>query len=747
MNNNYAKTYLSIGLLVFICVIGFNFFRFRPVEALENRFYDFCQLFIKAEQHDNNIVCIQIDEESIARLGRMPWPRTYYASLLSNIAAANPKVIGLNLLFSEKEDTLAIREIRNIQNSLNSMLPDPNDATMQVISKYLKETEDRLDHDRKFIQEVHLHAKKLVLPIVFQLNSFSGLIHEPDDTFLNKQSLPLDSNSWRLVHANALKQPFKDLLSDHMLLGHAYDLKDCDGKVRKHLLAIEYKDNIYPSFPVQVLRKYWDITADQIKLKPDEGLYLGEHFIALNHRMTLFCRSIIPQSNIVFYPIYDAIHNSIPKDVLKDKIVLIGANKNLITSYPSMSSIIAGNINHSAQIIQTLLTQSTILKPSWEKWAHIGAMAIFLLYMTFVMPRVTLLFNVIAWFVVMITWSGACLFLFIENGIWLNWNYPMVYYMLCFILCLPMILKIKFIEPLPVKPVIQVDVEEPQLIRYTMEKMIGSGSRGKVYRATPPDSNERIAVKTFRLIDPIRYSEREKAIRQFYTESEPILHLNHAHIVHMIDIGVEDDWCYTAMELLDDNGLEKYYSKYNLLPLPKLIRYMMQICDALDYAHKNWVIHGGIKPSNIILQRNDKIKLTDFGMYRLSSSNIGHLDDKTVNSAYLSPEHIQGKKQDGRSDLFSLGIVFFHLLTGELPFNGETPAELMVNICEKQHPSPKDINPKLPVACEQIINNALEKDITKRYQTAEALNRHLQILAHKMLERPLKEVLSTNRKS
>jgi serine/threonine-protein kinase len=186
------------------------------------------------------------------------------------------------------------------------------------------------------------------------------------------------------------------------------------------------------------------------------------------------------------------------------------------------------------------------------------------------------------------------------------------------------------------------------------------------------------------------------------------------------------------MEYIEGMSLAKYAKKSNLLPLRKIIRYMVMVCNALDYAHKHHVIHRDIKPANIMLLKNDTIKVTDFGIARMTTSSRTQTGVILGTPNYMSPEQVEGKKVDGRSDIFSLGILFYQLLTGELPFKGASIGGIMHNISKTQPTPPQQYNPKIPKACITIINKALEKDVNKRYQSVHTLGQHFTLIGQRI---------------
>jgi len=170
------------------------------------------------------------------------------------------------------------------------------------------------------------------------------------------------------------------------------------------------------------------------------------------------------------------------------------------------------------------------------------------------------------------------------------------------------------------------------------------------------------------------------------------------------------------MELLTRHALTEYCKKENLLPVDEVVRIVSQVADALDYAHKSGVVHRDIKPANIMRLDNGDIKVTDFGIARVVTSSRTQTGVVLGTPSYMSPEQITGSKVDGRSDIFSLGVVFFELLTGEKPFQGDSIATLMYNIARTPHPRARDLRPEVPEYCDMIIDVMLAKEPEHRYQ-------------------------------
>ena len=283
--------------------------------------------------------------------------------------------------------------------------------------------------------------------------------------------------------------------------------------------------------------------------------------------------------------------------------------------------------------------------------------------------------------------------------------------------------KILFSEDLETKPTVG---------RYEILDELGQGAMGMVYKARDPKINRLVAIKTIRFSDEFEDDRISDVKDRFFKEAELAGKLSHPSIISIYDVGEDYELTYMAMELLNGKDLEHYCQKDTLLPLSKVLRIVSETAAALDYAHQQGVIHRDIKPANIMVLENGDIKVTDFGIAKAVSSSQTRTGIILGTPNYMSPEQINGRKIDGRSDIFSLGIVFFQLLTGELPFKGKTLTELFYQITQAKHPSPKEINPKVIRPCEQLIDRALAKDPADRFQNAGELARYVSILTQKI---------------
>ncbi|MBL0074527.1 MAG: CHASE2 domain-containing protein [Rhodocyclaceae bacterium] len=262
------------------------------------------------------------------------------------------------------------------------------------------------------------------------------------------------------------------------------------------------------------------------------------------------------------------------------------------------------------------------------------------------------------------------------------------------------------------------NVEKPMLGRYQIEKELGKGAMGVVYLGRDPKINRVVAIKTMALSQEFDADELVEVKERFFREAETAGRLNHPNIVTMYDAGEEHDLAYISMEFLKGKDLVAYAKAGNQMPLPRVLSIVARVAEALSYAHENNVVHRDIKPANIMYEpESDQVKVTDFGIARITDSSKTKTGMVLGTPSFMSPEQLAGAKIDGRSDLFSLGVMLYQMSCGKLPFEGDSMAQLMFKIANEQHPDIRKFNPDLPDALITVIDKALTKDPNMRYQT------------------------------
>jgi len=270
------------------------------------------------------------------------------------------------------------------------------------------------------------------------------------------------------------------------------------------------------------------------------------------------------------------------------------------------------------------------------------------------------------------------------------------------------------------------NVEKPMLGRYQIEKELGKGAMGVVYLGRDPKINRVVAIKTMALSQEFEADELVEVKERFFREAETAGRLNHQNIVTMYDAGEEHDLAYIAMEFLKGKDLVPETKPEGLLPVAQVMSVVARVADALSYAHENNVVHRDIKPANIMYEPiSDQVKVTDFGIARITDSSKTKTGMVLGTPSYMSPEQLAGRKIDGRSDLFSLGVTLYQMACGQLPFGGDSMAQLMYKIANEPHLDIRSLRPELPDCLVAIVDRALTKDPDQRYQTGAEMARDL----------------------
>jgi eukaryotic-like serine/threonine-protein kinase len=254
--------------------------------------------------------------------------------------------------------------------------------------------------------------------------------------------------------------------------------------------------------------------------------------------------------------------------------------------------------------------------------------------------------------------------------------------------------------------------------RYEIVGELGRGAMGVVYKATDPVIGRTVAVKTIRLSEEGTGLSRPELLTRFQTEARAAGLLTHPNIVVVFDAGEEDGLYYITMELVEGKSLQAMLDGGHAFPLPRTLRIMEQTCSALQFAHERNVIHRDIKPANLMLTADDTVKVTDFGTAKiLQFGTVQQTAHVMGTPSYMSPEQVKGRAVDGRSDIFSLGVMLYEMVTGEKPFPGQNITTVIYKIVNEEPVPPRQINPSIHPGVSAVVMKALQKDPDQRYQS------------------------------
>lgn len=290
------------------------------------------------------------------------------------------------------------------------------------------------------------------------------------------------------------------------------------------------------------------------------------------------------------------------------------------------------------------------------------------------------------------------------------------------------------VTPMPVAPIggsleatvlmVNADIK-PTFGRYEILNELGRGSMGTVFLGRDPKINREVAIKTLKYAE-VDAADVAQVKARFFREAEAAGKLSHPNIVSIYDVGEEHDMAYIAMELLNGTNLTRLCKPEGLLQAATAMAVIADVASALDYAHSQGVIHRDIKPANIMLLEDGRVKVTDFGIALVVDESRTRTGLVMGTPNYMSPEQVAGADLDGRSDLFSLGIVFYEMLTGTKPFKGENIAAITYAITHTPHTPLSESKQDIPLSCQAIVDKLLAKELTERFESAAELSKAIE---------------------
>lgn len=838
MKISFWKTDWFLGLLI---ALAFLFSaRSDLLQSLERKAYD---LGVQASSRtpSDQIAVIAIDEQSIANLGRWPWPRDIHAKMIDMLAAAQAKVVGNTVLFLEPQmDPGLVYINRLLQLHASSTLKTTADPTLQAesasLEALLNEAEQKLNTDLTLAGSLE-KSKNVSLAMLFQLGEPRGKPDTPLPPYVLKNSLTNisgEANSPQPLPALGAVSPIPAVGPYAAAIGHLNTNVDVDGDIRTEPLVIRYFDQYIPSLSVMLAAKSLNLEPKDIKVNLGQGITLGNLKIATDPALqmhTFFYKNNDGKPAFQVDSFYDVFTGKIPATKYKGKIVLIGATAAGLgaTQVTPISSSMAPVLT-LAHSVSSILKEHFFVSPGWSFWAELGALLLISLYLILLLPRLNAGMGAIVTASLLIALLAAHFLLMVTQAMWLQLMTPAALlltghlllttkrYLLTekgktqsdaesadsnrmlglafqgqgqldiafekfrkcppndslmdvlYNLALDFERKRQFNKAESVFRYIadfnpefrdikqRIDrskamqdaiilgsggagtnatmileggaTEKPMLGRYQIEKELGKGAMGVVYLGKDPKISRIVAIKTMALSQEFEDDELIDVKERFFREAETAGRLNHPNIVTIYDAGEEHDLAYISMEFLKGKDLLAHTKPGNLLPPQTVFSIISRVADALDYAHSQHVVHRDIKPANIMYEpESDSVKVTDFGIARITDSSKTKTGMVLGTPSYMSPEQLAGKKIEGGSDLFSLGVMLYQMLTGQLPFQGDSMAQLMFKIANEPHPNILTLDSSLPPCASAIIDKVLQKDPEHRFHTGAELARAIRACA------------------
>ncbi|MFH1490512.1 MAG: serine/threonine-protein kinase, partial [Pseudomonadota bacterium] len=797
---------ILIGIAVSAIFIFLSFSAFSIFESLERVIYGIeMRLDLPQSQGHSKIAIVNIDEKSLQQLGRWPWPRHLIAEMITILKNNGAKLIGLDLLFSEREQNQGLLAVKALHNAVLDRGGNLSKDTWLLES--LNEIERRLDNDSTLARKI-MESGNVILPVLGEYGKYETELVLTPGSFLEKNtlnSIALKNVIEEFFPVNRLTTPFKELSENSHGLGHINLTPDKDKKGRVHLLFVDYRGHMIPSMPFRLAIDYLDKTPKEVEIKENQVLLGGLPINAVNGEM--FIKYKGGRRSFPYYSFVDILNVKKVPAVFDNKIVLIGytADGRPVVDTPVDPEM--PRVELTANVIEDLINSDCLRRPNSIMYIESFLLLVLVLAGSLIMPRLEMVNRAgMAFLMIFLVFLVGLVF-FIFLNIWLKTVYLSLSLFILFLAfsVKDFIIREKTLElsskesietnrmlglslqsqglldlafekfrkcPLDdaLKDVVYnlgLDYErkrmtnkaivvyeyitetdksfrdlnsripklkklinpfasgaiakkkegkilladdmevKPTVGRYEILGELGQGAMGIVYRAKDPKINRMLAIKTIRFSDEFEEAKLREVKERFLKEAEIAGKLSHPSIVAIYDVGEDYDLTYLAMEFLDGEDLHKFCTKGSLLPLRRVLYIVGETATALEHAHSQEVIHRDIKPANIMLLKNGQVKVTDFGIAKAVSSSQTKSGVVLGTPNYMSPEQINGQELDGRSDIFSLGVVFYELLTGKLPFHGKNLTNLFYQITQAKHPSPREINPKVPKPCEQIIDKAL----------------------------------------
>ena len=798
------------------------------MQSLERKAYDLGVLATSRTPSDK-IAVIAIDEQSIANLGRWPWPRAIHAKMLDVLATGHPKVIGYTAFFFEPQVDPGLDYIYRIAELIgNSKLKDTKNqeeqADLAQLSALLQEAAENLDNDQKLSESIE-KANDVLLAMFFELGEPQGKPDQELPGYVLRDNLtnvkdPSGLGDLPLPSHNVLL-PIPQLGSKALALGHLNSFPDVDGAIRTEPLVVGYYNQYYPSLSLMLAAKSLNLEPKDIRINLGEGVQLGNQKISTDPALRMHTYFYKDKDGHPAFPVdsfYDVLTGKIPAEKYRDKIVLIGASAAGIGSLQvtPISSGMAPVVT-LAHSVSSILKGDFFVTPGWAEPAQIGVFLSIALYLILLLPRLNAAVGAVVTGVLFAALLGTHFILMTTQAMWLQLMLPASLLLVGHLLLttkrflmtekgkqrsdaesaesnrmlglafqgqgqldmafdkfrkVPLDnglmdvlynlgldferkrqfnkaesvfkymaeynpkfrdLGVRLAQSKAMSETVllggtsgkgnastlvldKAGVSKPMLGRYEIEKELGKGAMGVVYLGKDPKIGRIVAIKTLALAQEFEEDELEDVKARFFREAETAGRLNHPNIVTMYDAGEEHDLAYIAMEFLKGKDLVPYTKPDNLLPLPKVMSIIAHVADALDYAHKQNVVHRDIKPANIMYDFDtDTTKVTDFGIARITDSSKTKTGMVLGTPSYMSPEQLAGKKIEGSSDLFSLGVSLYQMACGKLPFVGDSMAQLMFRIANQPHTDILSIRADLPACLVAIINRSLAKQIEDRY--------------------------------
>lgn len=726
------------------------------------------------------VAIIAIDDASIAKLGAWPWPRELQATLLDKLAQAKTKAIVPVLMFTEPESDRGLRFIRQIKNLLADPAHTAPGAAREQLNRVLADAEVALDGDGLLIESFR-KAGNVIIPWTFPgsrmpaqkmeplASSASALGHlhqrpDPDGVF-RREALLVGQSGREGVRSLALLAAAAGMDADVSAIQ-----SNASGTLQLGKRRIPIEKGSQLLVPLSIKRNgqpmiaedsFVDVLRGEKSVQDYAGkvVIIGITATGVGANLTVPGGASLKQPQVIAQVVSDLMegrfitHPDWGKWLTLGGLLLIFAY--LVAALPILAGIEAALV--SLLIVLALLGAETFLLYQADLWIELVFLAAVLVvgHLALGVKRLAMrpashpkepesektrrmmalalqgqgqldmafdrLRRVPFDEAVMADLYGLALEFERKNQ---HAKAQTVYRHMA-------VFNENFRDvQAKLNPVYSRPVVTPsgvmQLGRYRIERELGKGAMGVVYLGRDPTIGRVVAIKTMALSQEFAGEELTDIRERFFREAEAAGRLQHQNIVTIFDAGEANELAYIAMEFLNGSDLAAFCSAGQLLPVPAVLSIAARVADALGYAHDQNIVHRDIKPANIMFDPStDTLKVADFGIARITDSSKTKTGLVLGTPSFMSPEQLAGKKVDGRTDLYSLGVLLFQMLTGVLPFHGGSLAELMQKIAQQEAPDIRLIRPDLSPAMATLVEISLRKNPSDRYQRGADMAREI----------------------
>ena len=726
---SYRKLLIvSIGVFCFFAICHFS--SFGPLENTHLKIRD---LFLRLRgpvPTNSQIAIVAIDDQSIARYGRWPWPRAWIGGLIHRLTEAHVRTIGIDISFlpsqSQAKPVAPNRELIPLLGWLNlHSSQDPIYSNDQLLALAIKK------------------AGNVVLPFYFEFKGSSGeetpaiprsLSHSAYLLFDDLNRLP----SMPLLRGGSVFLPTPALADAAAAIGCVNAYLDRDGVLRNDPAIISYRDQYFPSMGIQLARLYLGLSWAEVKVNSGKSISLGNHVIPIDNRGFVGLNYSGARESFPYVSYKNFMEGKIKPEMLRDKLVLVGVvAAGLHDMWPTPFGPGYPGVEKHATVVANILDERFFVRPDLSGTVEVAFMFLSVLALATVAGSRRSWLLWVSCFILLGLTIGGSYWASTVHHLWFKPLFPALLILSLSLLfqvvrfrsptAVPQTTKENGLQPLEtiVGETSEVSIEGglSAVGRYQIESELGHGAMGVVYKAVDPKIGRSVAIKTIRLDQTLGAKQLADLKERSLREAQVAGQLSHPGIVTIYDVVEKGGHLYIAMEFIEGQELSHFCTKQTLLKPRQVATIIGHICHALDYAHKAGIVHRDIKPSNIMLPKDGRPKIMDFGITKMFTSDATQTAAMVGTPSYMSPEQIDLEKLDGRSDLFSVGAMFYELLCGQRPFTGPSITAILKKIATEDPPPLGEINPQIHPKLAAVVSRLLAKDPNDRFQSgAEVLS-------------------------